>query len=743
MKRERIAVTGVGIVSALGPDAPTSFRRLAAGDRGFGPVSLFDVTGQRTKIAAEIAGLRVGDVAPRGEAESWSRSDAMALLAVREALASARLGPDAPVSVAVGASTGGMYEAEAVLTTMQQGPASEASARRLLSYPLSTTAERIASTLGAVERAITICSACSSGANAIVQAAAWLYSGRSRAVLAGGTDGLCLLTFTGFNSLGAMDGLPCRPFDQARAGMSLGEGASFLVLEPESSARARDARIYAWLSGWAIGAEAHHITHPEPSGRTAARLLGEALERAGLTAADVDYVNAHGTGTPHNDAMEARALRAALGAEAERIRVSSSKGQIGHTLAAAGAIEAAFTVLALEAGIAPPTGGLTTPEPELGLRLVAGRGEQVELRAALSSSFGFGGTGCVLAFERSAAPVRSQPSRSPHRLVITGSATFGALGVLTGSRNADYAEANDAALQKSENAQLPDPLQQLEPARSRRFDRASSLVTLTAGRALEDAGLAPHAAGLIAGTAFGSLERSVEFLRRVAQRGPRLASPADFPHLVPSAPSGNASIYHGMSGPVVSVSDLSTSAESAVALGVSLLELGLAPALVLGSAEPFDAIVARVLGPLCGAVATLPRGEGAGFVVLESEDLAAERRARVLAVVRDHSQRWDDAAAALAGMPAPERPDQAIVVLGASDQSLESALERTEWSKVKRRPVMERCGAHEGAGGFALAAGAGLVALGRASEALVIGAGRGRVYAVLLVPSDSTAESRR
>ncbi len=240
MRPPRIAVTGVGVVSALGPDAPATFSALFAGERGILPVTLFDVDGQRSKLAAEVRGLTIADVAPRGQAEEWSRTDTLAVLAAREALAMASAPAAEPLGLAVGATTGGMYEAESVLAGLHAGGEQDA-VRRLLSYPLSTSAERVAQVVGGVCHHATVCSACSSGANAIMLGAAWLLSGRCRRVLAGGTDGLCRLTFAGFNALGATDPEPCRPFDLHRAGLNLGEGAAFLVLETEADAVRRDA----------------------------------------------------------------------------------------------------------------------------------------------------------------------------------------------------------------------------------------------------------------------------------------------------------------------------------------------------------------------------------------------------------------------------------------------------------------------------------------------------------------------
>src|SRR5690606_33863519 len=218
---QRIAVTGVGIVSALGTDADTTFRRLIAGERAFGPITLFDTDRQRTRIAAQVSGVSVADVAPVHELGAWSRSDALAAVAAREAVAAARLPAAARLALAVGATTGGMFEAEDVLASMGESASAE-SMRRLLAYPLSTSADHIAHALGRVGRRVTICSACSSGAIALVQAASFIATGEADVVIAGGTDALCRLTLTGFNALGATSVEGARPFDQARDGLTLG-----------------------------------------------------------------------------------------------------------------------------------------------------------------------------------------------------------------------------------------------------------------------------------------------------------------------------------------------------------------------------------------------------------------------------------------------------------------------------------------------------------------------------------------
>jgi 3-oxoacyl-[acyl-carrier-protein] synthase II len=709
----RVAITGIGIVSALGSDSRTTFRRLTAGEVGIRNVESFDVSGQRCRLAAEVRGLDVRDIAPTGAEDSWSRSDAMGLYAAREALAEARFDARVtPVALAVGGTTGGMREAEEILTRYSDVLPAEC-ARRLLAYPLSTPAERIADGIGGVTRIATVCSACSSSANAIALAGSWILSGRARAVLAGGTDGLCRLTFAGFDALGVMSGEPCRPFDQRRNGMSLGEGAAFLLLEVEAEAIARGASILGFLAGFSVGAEAFHITHPEPTAKVPARLIGEALARAGLVASDIDYVNAHGTATPQNDAAEGRALGLALGSELGRIRVSSSKGQVGHTLGAAGAIEAAITVLALANGVAPPTAGLETPDPEIALRHVRGSAESGKLRAALSTSFGFGGTGVVLAFESADAAARDV-GLPTIGLVVSAVHVAGPLG----SDPATYLEATAVAGELS-----PEPV--LDPARSRRYDRVSALVSASSGHLLGDANLESARVGLAHGSAYGNVERSVEFLRRLFDRGPRFASPAEFPHLVPSAAAGNASIYLGLGGPVLNVSELGASAEAALALGASFIEAGLSDAMIAGSAESRDAIVASVLGPLHSGktLRSDRRGEGSVWLLLESERGLLARNQKALAKLRF----WDEGKASVR-LPAPLN-DAACVIVSAGLESLLDA----DWAKCPRLELGDHPIPEEVRGAFAVAAAVQVIATGRAREVLVLSDGRETVRAFCFV----------
>jgi 3-oxoacyl-[acyl-carrier-protein] synthase II len=682
----RLAVTGLGMVSALGTGAEATFRRLCAGERGIRPVSLFDPLDARSKLAAEVPGLDVRAIAPVGD-DDWSRTDAMALVAAREALQQARA--HGRLGLSIGGTTGGMLETEAALVGGSLERVEPERARRLLDHPLDRTATRLAGVLGAVRHS-TLCAACASGAVSLARAISWLLRGEVDQVLAGGADGLCRLTFFGFDSLAALDPEPCRPFDRARRGLTLGEGAAFLVLEREPAARARGAEILGFFSGASIAAEAHHITQPEPSGARSAELMQRALRSARLDASSIDYVNAHGTGTPPNDAMEARAIHAAFGEHAKNVLVSSSKGQLGHALGAAGALEAAITVLALARHTAPPNAGLEDPEDPT-LRYVPGAAVQAPLRAALSCSFGFGGTGAVLVFERADAPPRDEVGGSTLHRVARAAVTGNALLV----------QGN--------------VLESLDPERTRRFGRAAAMVTHGAERALADAGLDASMAGLVAGSAYGSVERSVEFVRRVLEKGVRRANPAEFPHLVASAAPGNASLYLGLHGPVLGAAAGEGSAESALDTALALLAFA-DGGLVAGAAEALDPIVTAVLGPLRSKSGVVERGEGGGFLVVEALESAQERGVAPRVLVEHPrfvagGRRFDDV------LP-PRDTARAVVVTGALTGDALGSLARSPWGSATRRSALELSGYHEAAGGLALVLAATLVASGDFDDAL-------------------------
>jgi 3-oxoacyl-[acyl-carrier-protein] synthase II len=736
-------VTGLGLVTPLGVGVEPTWTRLVRGDRAIRPVTLFDAGAQRAGIAAEVPGVALPG-GPHGSTPSWSRTGAMAAFAVQEAMRSARLARgDARVGLVVGGTTAGMFETEQLLARLHAEPESREALASMLSHPLTSTGDRLHEHLGPFARVRSLASACSSGANAIIVAASWLVLGEVDVVVAGGADGLCRLTLSGFNALAALDPGPCRPFDRKRCGTSLGEGAGFLVLERAEHAVARGARPVAELAGWALGAEAHHITNPAADGEVVASLLAAAIARAGLEPSDVDYVNAHGTGTQRNDAMEAAALARALGREIERVPVSSSKGQIGHTLGAAGAIEAAITALVVERRTLVPTAGLEEPDPELPLVHVPGRGREVErVRSALSNAFGFGGMDAVLVFRdpREDAPAkaasrvarRSGPpvgeATDPASVVITGAAVYGPCGLLGAARCASLPG------DRFDPATAIDPDLHLDAMRARRLDRGARLATVAVQRALAEARAPVQGTGVVLGSAYGNVDGSAAFMHRIFDRGPRSASPAEFPNLVPSSPVGHVSIYASLRGPAFATADLAASGESAFVEAVHLIAAGQAARVVAGAVEPKSDIVDRVLAALfahASSQAEAARGDVAAALVVEGQRAAREREAPVLARVTQTLEWRDDPRPVLASLVEP-RGDRAEVGLARANGGVDGVLSATPWAACPRFACADSIGESDGLGGVALVVAAGRIATGIAREVLVIGLARERGYAIVL-----------
>ena len=717
----RIWVTGLGLVTPLGAGVEATWAPLVRGERAIRPVRLFSTAGQRVALAAEVDGVIVPGA-------SWSRTSVMAATAAEEALRSAGLDVRSRrVGLVVGGTTGGMFETEEHLARLHAEPDCRDALAEMLSHPLTATGDRLGERLGPFARIRTVASACSSGANAIVVAASWLLTGEVDAVLAGASDGLCRLTLSGFNALAAIDPEPCRPFDIRRRGTSLGEGAGFLVLERDDAARARGATPVAELAGWAMGSEAHHITNPAPDGAVVASLVERAISRAGLTPRDVDYVNAHGTGTPLNDPMEAAALARALGPEIERIPVSSSKGQIGHTLGAAGAIEAAITALVVQRRTIVPTAGLGQPDPAAPLVHVLDRGREVSrVRAAISCAYGFGGMDTVLVFASPGAGSGHEVEARP--VVVTGVAVAGACGLAGATRCAAIPEL------PLDPAGGLDPDEHLDPGRARRLDSSARLGVVVVEHALTDAAAPRSDTGVLLGSAFGNVDGSAAFMHRIFEKGPRSASPAEFPNLVPSSPVGHASIYLGLQGPAFATADLGTSGESAIVQAVQLVAAGEAERIVAGVVEPRSDIVERVLAALFSHTKSLIDAERRGVaaaVVLETQDEARRRGARVLARVRRTLEWRDDASLALASLPAPlgDRPE---VVLARPNAGSDALLEGTVWAACPRVTCSQALGESYGLGAVAIAVAASRIGAGMISDALVVGLAQARGYLVVL-----------
>lgn len=411
--RRRVVVTGLGVVSPLGLDVPSTWQALRTGSSGVGPVTLFDASALTTRIAAEVRGFDPVALFGSKETRRSSRHIQFAMAASRQAVADSGLeldGISTNVGVCIGSGIGGLDIIETATRTLDsQGP------RRV--SPFAAAAALIDSAPGAVAMDLgirgpnrAVVTACATGADSIGDAASWIREGDVVAVLAGGVE--AGITSTGMAMFGASRALSTRnddperasrPFDRDRDGFVTGEGCAVLVLEDREHALARGATIYAELSGYAATADAYHITAPEPSGDGAIRCIRGALRKAGLEPDAVGYINAHGTGTALNDASESRAIRAVFGDAVRTVPVSSTKSMTGHMLAAAGAFEAIVCILAMRDQFIPPTINLDNPDPECDLNHVALQGREASIEVALSTSFGFGGHNACLVLTRGSA----------------------------------------------------------------------------------------------------------------------------------------------------------------------------------------------------------------------------------------------------------------------------------------------------------------------------------------------------
>jgi 3-oxoacyl-[acyl-carrier-protein] synthase II len=385
-------------VSALGPDVAAFRAGLQAGRTGIRVVTLFDTDGVRTHLGAqcEVPALEL-DASLQ---HNVSRPDLFGLAAAYEAVRDSGLTPAQldRAALMMGTGAGGAQNTEDFIVDRRAGKEPEAA--RLVPHQSSSVTDLIGRAFAIHGPRSTIMTACSSSATAIGYAGDRIRLGHCDVALAGGAEGLCRLTYLGFNALRATSPEPCRPFDRDRKGLNLGEGGAVLVLEELEHARARGAHVYAILAGYGITADAHHMTAPHPEGDGAARAMRDALRDAQLSPEQIGYVNAHGTATPHNDAAESLAIRRVFGAHADALCVSSIKAMVGHTLGAAGAIEAVASCLTLDDGFIPPTVNLETPDPAFGLDFVPGSARSVQVDALLSSSFAFGGNNTSLAFVR-------------------------------------------------------------------------------------------------------------------------------------------------------------------------------------------------------------------------------------------------------------------------------------------------------------------------------------------------------
>ncbi len=407
---DRVVVTGLGAVTPIGNTVPEFWDNLRTGVSGVGPISLFDTSDVPVKIAAEVKGFEPRDFMDAKAARRMARFAQFAVAASRQALEDSGLEVGEHNAYDVGAviATGGGGISETAVETevfLTRGP-DRVNPMFIPAMIANMASCQVSLQFGMKGPAVTGIAACAAGLYAFYDAYHILQRGDAQALLCGGTESaITPLSFLSLSRLGALSKRNAdperasRPFDKDRDGFVFGEGAAILMLERLDHARARGARIYAVLAGVAHNSDAYHVTAPEPSGESAMRCMRRAVEKSGLTVDEIEYVCAHGTGTPLNDVSETKAIKRALDDHAYRVPISSPKSMVGHLLGAAGALSALATVLTLRDGVIAPTINLDTPDPECDLDYVPNVAREQRVRTAMANGFGFGGQNAVAVFK--------------------------------------------------------------------------------------------------------------------------------------------------------------------------------------------------------------------------------------------------------------------------------------------------------------------------------------------------------
>ncbi len=407
----RVVVTGVGVVSALGTGVEKNWAALMAGHSGIDRITRFDASEFPTQIAGEVKDFNAEDFIDKKEIKKMDLfiqyAVAAADLAMKDSGFEITEENAERVGVLVGAGLGGLPAIERYHELMLEGGYKKVSPFFIPMLIINLAPGQISIKYGAKGPNVSSVSACATGTHSIGDAYHMIARGDADAMIAGGCEAtITPLGIGGFNVMKALSTRnddpqgASRPFDKGRDGFVMSEGAGIVILEEYEAAKKRGARIYAEVAGYGLTGDAYHLTAPAPEGEGAARCMKMALKNGGIAPEEVDYINAHGTSTPFNDYFETLAIKTALGEQARKVLISSTKSMTGHALGAAGGIEAVYTLLAMERGAVPPTINYQEPDPDCDLDYVPNEARQATVRVALSNSLGFGGTNATLAFRK-------------------------------------------------------------------------------------------------------------------------------------------------------------------------------------------------------------------------------------------------------------------------------------------------------------------------------------------------------
>lgn len=587
---KRCVITGLGVISAIGNDTKECWENILKSKSGIAHTKTVDTENCYADYAAEVSGFSEQNPA-------YDRATALCVKAAGEAMRDAALadfGGDPRVGVIMGSCVGGGRSIEHYY-------ASGKDKSDILKMPISAIAVHVAESCHAGGVVTNVANACAAGTISIAYASDLIRAGKADVVIAGGADAFSSVPYSGFLALHALDENSCSPFNRSH-GITLGEGAGAVIVESYEHAVRRGARIYCEILGSGISSDAHHITAPRPDGEGQMTAIREAIAHSGLTEADVDYVNAHGTGTAKNDEAEFLSLHTVFDEKNDHLAVSSTKAMTGHCLGAAGAIEAVFAIKALTEDTVPPTLGYSE-EDLVTLKEKAGKIDfcpniphKKPLRAVMNNSFAFGGNNASIIFSKGAADMPVFPDKTG--IVITG------LGIVSplGNGKARYVAACRDGV-RSENAEDRSVIgtedydaQNLKMAFYRKLDHLSQMQAVSGMDALHDAhyDVTEENAGrigMIVGTSEGALSPSCDFQEMITQKGNAGGSAFKFPNTVYNAAGGYLSICSGIKGYNVTVTNGAQSGLQSAAYAMQVMRNGWEDAMIAtGTDETGDII---------------------------------------------------------------------------------------------------------------------------------------------------------
>ena len=637
---DRIVITGLGLTCAIGGSADECFDNAVKGVVGIKEVGSVE----HSKCYAHIGAEYPAFVTPAGE----DRASALAVKAAREAVADAKLDVKKEadrVGVIIGSCVGGAVTIEKFYRDFVADPA-RASGSDVLKMPIAAIANNVALAVGAQGVIDNVANACAAGTMSVAVAADLIREGKADVVVAGGSDPMSSLAYSGFHALHALDDEPCRPFNKSK-GIALGEGAGILIVESYAHAKARGAKIYCEILGSGVSCDAHHITAPSPDGEGMQSAMERSLASSGINASDVDYINAHGTGTPLNDSSELGAMLRVF--NDGKASASSTKSMVGHCLGAAGSVEAVFCVKAIERGIMPPTVGYTE-EDKAAMREKAGDfdfvpnvGKEKEVKYVQSNNYAFGGNNASIIYAKEDAPRRlAQPAKE--RIFITGIGIVSPLGNTVAAYTANV-NASAPAAKCDECGDFIAAVGRddfdavgIKLNFYRKLDKLSQMTCVSGKYALADAGITVDETnakkiGIVAGTSDGPQTDIGNFQKGIIASGTQSGSAFLFPNTVYNAAPGYLSIAAGVKGYNVTYANGAASGIAAVAYAKrALLTTQNDVILAVGADENSETV--HMLYEKLGAFdAGMTLGDGAVTLALEKESSAKARGAKKYAEV--------------------------------------------------------------------------------------------------------------